>query len=151
MTANGVVGPYAVTASIPGMTETVTFALSNVKADTTTVITSWPNPSGVGQEVVFTVTVSSVPPGVVTPTGTVELYEVTSPGGLSGAPRRAVASQPLDQGTATFATSSLLGGRAHELLALYSGDESCNASTSALYTQDVEAFRLHLLPIFKDW
>jgi Bacterial Ig-like domain (group 3)/FG-GAP-like repeat/FG-GAP repeat len=95
------------------------------KASTTTAVTSSLNPSNVGQSVTFTATVSSSTG--TPPDGEVVAFKnggtIIGSGGLSG-------------GTATFTTSSLISG-AHSITAVYSGDATFSASTSATLTQTV--------------
>ncbi len=129
--ANGIVGAYAVNATTGNTT--VSFGLANLKANTTTTITSSPNPSLLGNTVTFTVTVTS--PSGGTPTGTVDFYETTSPSAPVRAPS---SSQPLVGGIAIFTASSLSVGT-HNLQAQYSGDANYNASNSALYPQQVQS------------
>src|SRR5205823_5238790 len=96
------------------------------KANTTTSITSSQNPSGVGQTVIFTATVSAVAPGTGTPSGTVSFRD-------SGTE---IGTGPLSAGVATFSTSSLTAG-SHIITAVYLGDGSFNGSTSGNLTQQV--------------
>jgi hypothetical protein len=110
-------------------------------ARATTTITSSANPSGVDSAVTFTVTVTS-PNGI--PTGTVELYEVTSPAASLSA--QAISARPLVGGVATFTAASLAAGT-HTLLALYSGDANFTSSLSAQYVQVVSAQPLVTLTI----
>ena len=98
------------------------------KADTTTSLTSSPNPSKVGQSVTFTATVTVVAPGAGTATGTVTFKDGATPlgtGTLNGA------------GVATFATAALSVGH-HTITAVYGGDASFNASTSNTVDQVVQ-------------
>ena len=91
------------------------------KAATTTSVTSSANPSGLGQSVTFTATVSPVSPGAGTPTGTVTFSDGGSPIGMG----------TLSGGMATFSTSTLAGGP-HTITASYPGDGNFNASTGPL-------------------
>jgi uncharacterized repeat protein (TIGR01451 family) len=90
------------------------------KAATTTAVTSSVNPSGVGQSVTFTATVTS-PSG--TPTGTVQFKDngvnLGSPIPLNGS------------GVAQLTTSSLTGGL-HPITADYSGDGNFITSSGTL-------------------
>ncbi|MBN2463258.1 MAG: Ig-like domain repeat protein, partial [Dehalococcoidia bacterium] len=91
------------------------------KADTSTVLVSDLNPSVYGETVTFTATVTAVPPGAGTPTGTVNFKEgaaTLGTGNLNGA------------GQATFTTSSLSAGD-HNITAEYGGDGNFNASNSS--------------------
>lgn len=84
-------------------------------------ITSNINPSAQGQSVIFTITVSTTPPGTGTPPGTVTLYDngVAIPG---------AANIPLIGGVATFTTSALTFGT-HPISALYTSTNT-NYATS---------------------
>jgi hypothetical protein len=60
----------------PGVqTLTITINFGGFPADTTTTLTSSPNPSVFGQSVTFTATVSPVPPATGTPTGTAWFFD----------------------------------------------------------------------------
>ncbi|MGC9195759.1 MAG: C1 family peptidase [Syntrophobacteraceae bacterium] len=87
-------------------------------------LASSPNPSSVGQPVTFTATLS---PG--TPTGFLSF--------MDGSTKLATAQ--LSNGTALFTTSTLSAG-AHSITAFYAGDSNLGASTSALLTQEVNAY-----------
>ncbi|MGA5821110.1 Ig-like domain repeat protein [Kitasatospora sp. NPDC094028] len=95
-------------------------------ADTTTVLTSAPDPSAFGQPKVLTATVTAVAPGAGTPTGTVSFFDGPT---LLG-------TATLVGGVATFTTSALSAGT-HLLTAVYNGDVSFNGSTSPVDTQTV--------------
>jgi len=92
------------------------------KADTATALTSSASSSQVGQAVTFTATVSVVPPGGGTPTGSVQFK---SGGHDLGAPK------PLSGNTATL-TLSTLGGGTQTISAVYSGDDEHNGSTGTV-------------------
>src|SRR5207249_548682 len=94
----------------------------NKGASTTTVLSSL-NPSGFGQSVTFTATVSGSGP---TPTGTVTFKDGTT----------ALATNALTSGQATFTTATLSGG-SHSMTAVYNGDIDYNSSTSSALTQTV--------------
>lgn len=101
------------------------------KTNTTTALTSVPNPSTYGQGVAVTAAVS--PP---TATGTVTFFELTcSPAPCSAKPV-AVGSGTLSGGRATFSTSSLSAGT-NLLTATYGGDTADSGSTSSTLTQTV--------------
>ncbi len=104
----------------PNYTQTVN------KADTSTSLSSNPNPSVFGQSVTFTATVSVVSPGSGTPTGTVVFYY----GSI------VIGSDPLSGGTATCSYDRLPVG-SDTITAVYGGDGNFNGSTSADYTQTV--------------
>jgi hypothetical protein len=93
------------------------------KAATTTTLTSDVNPSGVGQNVTFTATVSSVS---ALPTGTVKFK---SGGAVLG-------TATLSGGVATLATNSLSAG-SHKVTATYAPTPNFAASSASL-TQKVE-------------
>jgi hypothetical protein len=97
------------------------------KADTTTAVTTAPNPSSVGQSVTLTATVSVVSPGVGTPTGNVQFY---ADGATLGSP------QGLSGNAATYSTSSLLAGTRH-ISATYLSNLNFNSSTSSTVDQIV--------------
>lgn len=96
-------------------------------ASTTSTVTANPNPSVVGQAVVFTVTVAAVPPGAGTPAGAVTFFvdgQPQPPVNLNGA------------GQATLTTSSLgVGG--HTITAQYAGNVNFSGSSSVPFAQTV--------------
>ncbi|MFR9791020.1 Ig-like domain repeat protein [Streptomyces sp. MB22_4] len=96
------------------------------QAATTTTLTSAPDPSVFGEAKTLTATVAAVPPGVGTPTGTVDFFDGATLLGTSA----------LVGGVATFTTSSLSVG-SHSLTAVYSGDAEFSGSTSAVDVQTV--------------
>ncbi|MFJ2399650.1 Ig-like domain repeat protein, partial [Streptomyces sp. NPDC087843] len=106
----------------PVDTQTVT------AADTTTTLTSAPDPSSFGQAKILTATVAVVPPGVGSPTGTVSFFDGATLLGTSA----------LTAGVATLTTSTL-GVGSHALTAVYGGDGEFNGSTSPVDTQTVSA------------
>ncbi|MEU9499694.1 Ig-like domain repeat protein [Streptomyces sp. NPDC048196] len=110
--------PFAVSATYSGDrdfrpssgTDTQTVA----RAATTTVVSSSPDPSVTGQEVVFTATVGSVPPGAGAPSGT-----VTFDFGDGTAPVTA----PVSGGVATVVhVYTRVAGSPYPVSATYSGD-----------------------------
>jgi hypothetical protein len=120
------VGSHSITASYAGdagNAPSTSAALSQVvdPAPTTTSLGSSLNPSGLGQSVTFTATVTGVgPTGIVT---FMDGATTLGTGALSG-------------GVATFATSALaLGG--HSITASYGGDANNTGSTSAPLAQTV--------------
>ncbi len=123
VTANATTGSYYVTASATGVATPVQFALSN-KSNSTTTVTSTPNPSTFGQTVTFTATVA---PSAATGTVTFQDNGVNIVGCVN---------VNLNAGQATCATSSLLIGD-HNITAQYGGDANYNASTSSNYPQRV--------------
>ncbi len=96
------------------------------KVNTSTGLSSSSNPSVFGQAVTFTATVSAVPPGSGTPTGTV----IFKDGGST------LGSRTLSGGQATLSTSSLSAG-VHDITAEYSGDCNFNASIEGPLAQTV--------------
>ncbi|MFK4145116.1 beta strand repeat-containing protein, partial [Streptomyces sp. NPDC004065] len=125
------VGSHALTAVYSGDTN-FTGSTSPVdtqtvdQADTSTTLTSTPDPSVFGQPKTLTATVTPVPPGAGTPTGTVDFYDGAT----------LIGTATLTGGTATLTTSSLAVG-SHPLTATYSGDASFTGSTSPVDTQTV--------------
>src|SRR5207244_607253 len=80
-TATLTLGSHAITATYGGdtnFTGSDGTTTQTVLAGTATVVTSAPNPSVFGQPVTFTATVTAVPPGTGTPTGTVTFAEGTT-------------------------------------------------------------------------
>ena len=118
-------------------TSPATFALANTLAGATVLLESSPNPSSAGQEVAFTASVSGA---AGTPTGTVAFYE-NLPAGLSQSAETEASPEsanvvPLTDGVAVFTTSALAAGT-HSIVAVYSGDETYNGSTSNAVAQVV--------------
>src|SRR5439155_9104475 len=103
-------------------TQTVNAGNVNVNVS----LTSSANPSAFGQVVSFTTTVTPIPPATGTPTGTVSIT-------IDGTP---LGSFVLANGLATFNLSALSVGT-HSLAAIYSGDGTFTASSSATLTQTV--------------
>jgi len=98
-----------------------------VAATTTTALASSIDPSVFGQSVTFTATVSVVPPGTGTPTGTVEFFDGTT----------LVDTETLSTaGTAAFTTASLSVG-SHPITAEYLSNNNFSNSTSPVVTQTV--------------
>ena len=98
------------------------------KADTTTTLTSTPNPSRFGEAITFSATVTVDAPGSATPTGVV-YFNLEDGTTLGTAALNA-------SGVATFSTSVLATG-AHNVTAVYAGDENTKTSESAPLTQTV--------------
>jgi YVTN family beta-propeller protein len=96
-----------------------------MRPPSSTALTSSKNPSGAGETVTFTATVTG---GGGTPTGEVNF--------LDGA--KVLGTSPLSGGQASFNTSTLALGR-HSITAVYSGDTSFDSSTSSVLTQNVLA------------
>ena len=103
----------------------VSYSLVIAKANTTTLLQSSLNPSGVGQAVTFSAAVTS---GGGAPTGTVTFKEGTSTLGTG----------TLANGVAQWTTTGL-GVGSHSVTAQYGGDANFNASTSSVLVQVVTA------------
>jgi len=128
-------GPHAVQAvysgdgaALTGSTGTLNQTVN--KAASTTGVTSSMNPAGLFDQVTFTATVSPVAPGAGTQTGTVQFKnngaDLGTPVALNAA------------GQATTSVSGLnLGGGAHAIAAVYSGDTNFTGSTSAVLNQSI--------------
>ena len=122
-------GSHTITAVYGGDTNftastssTVTQVVNN--GTSTTALSASPNPSALGQNVVFTATVSG--PGAA-PSGTVTFKDgatTLGTGTLNGS------------GVATLSTGALAAG-SHTITAVYGGDSNYNTSTSAPLTQVV--------------
>ena len=112
-------------------TDPTSIDLTNVaevaSAATTTTLAAAPTSAIAGQPITFTATVA-IPQGS-TPRGNVTFLDGTTPIGI--VPIAA-------DGTAVFTTSTLRRG-SHPITAVYNGDESLNASTSAAPTVDVRS------------
>jgi subtilisin-like proprotein convertase family protein len=124
-TASSTVGAYTITAS--GAVDVnysigyVAGTLTISQSATTGLVASSANPSLPGTNVTFTMTVSPVPPGAGTPTGTVNFV---IDGNLAG-------SGTLSGGVASFATSTLTNG-SHTVTAKYAGDPNFLGVTNSL-------------------
>jgi uncharacterized delta-60 repeat protein len=97
------------------------------KWDTTTALASSLNPSGKGQSVTFTATVTSTSG---TPTGTVAFKD-------GGSTITDCGAKALSGGHATCTTASLASGK-HDITAQYSGDANFNSSNSSTLKQNVK-------------
>jgi hypothetical protein len=116
-------GAVDVAVTTPGGTGTGASLYRYVIPATTTSLSSSRNPSEAGQAVTFTATVSATG---ATPTGTVTFND----GGV------AIGSATLAGGTAALTTSALAIGN-HTITAVYAGNASFGASTSAPLLQAV--------------
>lgn len=96
------------------------------KAATTVTLTSSGTPSQFGRKVTFTATVRVISPGAGTLKGAVTFRDGET----------VLATVPLNNGRATFATSSLARG-SHTITASYDGDESFSGATSSPLIQQV--------------
>jgi large repetitive protein len=110
-------------ANFSGCSDTAAAKVS--QASTTTRVTSSPNPSGAGQPVTFTATVSPLFFAFVND-GTVTFFD--------GATQ--LGNAPVATDKATFTTSALAPG-SHQITAAYSGDTNYTGSTSTALTQTV--------------
>ena len=93
------------------------------KANSSTAVTSSVNPSIFGQSVTFTATVTAVPPGAGTPTGTVQFR---TNGVNYGSP------VTLSAGSASSAPISSLAVGNHPVTAVYIGDSTFKTSSNTL-------------------
>ncbi|MGW5446386.1 Ig-like domain repeat protein [Streptomyces asiaticus] len=116
---------YAGDAGVQG--SSVTGSITVAKANSSTLLTSSPNPSTFGQNVTFTAIVVAVAPGGGVPTGTVTFT-------ISGGPTLVGTLNGVGQATAS--TSALTAGP-HTVTATYNGDGCFNPSTSTPLTQQV--------------
>ncbi|MCQ8189701.1 beta strand repeat-containing protein [Streptomyces rugosispiralis] len=127
------VGTHAVTVTYGGSTGVAGSSASGSvtvgQANTTTTLTSSPNPSTTGQNVTFTATVAAVPPATGIPTGNVTFV-------ISGGPT--LTGTLNAAGQATVSTNTLTTG-AHTVTATYGGDTCFAGSTSPTVTQNVVA------------
>ena len=127
------IGSHSVTA-VYGADTNFTASTSSVlsqtvnKGNSATAVVSSANPSGSGQSVTFTATVSASAPAAGTPSGTVTFKDGTTTLGTG----------TLSAGSATFATSSLSVGT-HSITAVYGGDANFNTSTSSVLAQTVNS------------
>jgi hypothetical protein len=127
--------PYGITASFAGAegyrtSSDTSKSFSVQKASTMATLASSANPSTVGQQVTYTVTVSRGSAGSGSPTGTVAFSDGTTT--ISGC-----ANVGLSSGKATCqATYQTTAGSPHHITASYSGDANFGVSSAAL-TQTV--------------
>jgi hypothetical protein len=115
-----------------------TFNTVVTRADTSTTLTSSPNPSVFGQAVTFLATVSPRS-GTETPTGTLSFFQ-------DGSTTAFAIETVNSSGSATITTSALTVG-AHSINATYIPDtgSSFNGSASTTLTQQVAAYNVPLL------
>src|SRR5262249_49153015 len=97
------------------------------QADTTTTVTSSPNPSRFGQTFSMSVTVMPVLTGIGTPTGDVEINIATSQGNLAF-------FETLQNGSVSFNAPLFPPPGTSTITAEYFGDGNFNESTSATIT-----------------
>jgi hypothetical protein len=125
------VGGHPITVVYSGDTNFTTSTTSSLTQtvnhdNSSTAVVSSVNPTGYGQSVTFTATVTASAPGSGTPTGTVTFKDgaaTLGTGTLSG-------------GTAAFTTSALAAG-GHTITVAYGGDTNFGTSTSGALTQTV--------------
>ncbi len=125
LTANGTVGSYAVSAAVIGVSSVGQFALLN-RGRTTTAVTSAPQESVFGQEVVFTAQVAPSAPAAGTPGGTILFKDGDT----------SLGTATLVNGVATLRSSALAVGD-HPVTALYLGSTIFAASESPAYVHRV--------------
>ncbi|HMJ25791.1 MAG TPA: Ig-like domain repeat protein, partial [Pyrinomonadaceae bacterium] len=87
----------------------------------TTLLSSSPDPSSIGQAVIFTATVSSVPAGAGTPTGMLTFRD----GAI------VIAQMPLDSNGVASITKSNLASGSHAITATYASDTKFTASSAS--------------------
>jgi len=117
---------------------TTTLTVNSSTCPATATLTSAPNPSAVGQLVIFTVTVTST---CGTPTGNVTLAEIlpTPPGGQPPPPIILGQANLDKKGVVTFPVGSLAVG-SHGIDATYGGDETHPGATSNSVYQVVQQY-----------
>ena len=124
--SNNISATYGGDASFAASTSAILVQQINPAA-TAIALASSPDPSIVGQDVVFTATISVSAPGSGKPTGSVSFIDGTT----------VLGSAPLNgYGVATF-SSSTLSLASHSITATYAGDDAFAASTSTAITQSV--------------
>jgi len=122
---NSITAQYGGDASFSGSTSG-SYLHTVSTANTTTSLTSAPNPSVFGQSVTFTATVAVVAPGAGNPSGTITFT-------IDGVP---VGTVTLSGGMATYVTSTLAAG-SHSVSATYGGDSNFNGSAASAINQVV--------------
>ena len=122
-THSGMTASYGGDGSYSGSTSTAHSHTVN-QASSTTSLTSAPNPSTFGQNVILTATV--LPGGA---TGTVTFYDGATSLGIG----------TVSGGTATLNISTLTVGTHPSMTAAYNGDASYSGSTSVIYSHTVVA------------
>jgi protocatechuate 3,4-dioxygenase beta subunit len=122
-TANGTAGAYSLTASIPGVTSSPTFSLTNTQATPAVTLLSSVNPAKLGAVVKLSVTVNPA-----AATGFITFFDGANLLGRT----------PLVAGAASLSTILLTSGK-HSLIAHYSGDNNYNPVNSPALPQTVNA------------
>jgi uncharacterized repeat protein (TIGR03803 family) len=132
-TSSLAVGSHSITAVYsgdanysPSASNVVTQIVNATKSPTTTALVSSLNPSGLGDSITITASVTSTASG--TPTGTATFFD----GSTQLAPPFVLNAQS----SVSFASASLSAG-AHSITAQYGGDANFTASTSPVLTQQV--------------
>ncbi len=126
---NSITAVYSGDSTVYVLGSTSNAVIQDVESTSTSAVTSTPNPSGFGQQVTFTATVTPGAGSTVTATGTVSFLDngtQIGTGALAGTPA-----------TATFKISSLAVGT-HPITVTYAGNASFAGSTSSpAYVQTV--------------
>ena len=150
-TSGLLVGSTYVEAVYEGVTGFFSASTSNIVTQvvtapiaTTTVLSSSPNPSGLGKPVTLTATVTKSS-GSGNPTGTVSFYSGTPSGFHSP-----VGTATLNSGKATFTTSGLPAGT-DSLYGLYSGDTNFSGSTSPVISELVVSLPSRCTGRYTNW
>ncbi|MFI8437113.1 Ig-like domain repeat protein, partial [Streptomyces sp. NPDC079020] len=138
--AHTVTALYSGDANLTSSTGTTTHSVVTQPSTATTVIAS-PEPSGYGQPVTLTATVSALPPSTGTPTGTVTFT-------LSGTGGGSVPGTLDGSGVATV-TTAILGAGTHSVTVTYHGDPTfapSNGSTTHTVNQAATATTVTATP-----
>jgi hypothetical protein len=122
--ANNQSGAYAVTAAATAFAST-SFSLSNTQVPTTTTLVSSTNPTGVGQTVTFTATVTPATSGSLSAGGTVSF---TFDGVALGDPVPLVGGQATSPAT----LSAQMFAGSHSVIATYTGDFAFQTSNTTI-------------------
>jgi hypothetical protein len=122
--ANSLTASYSGDANYSSATSAAIQQTVNPKTATTTTVTSSQNPSNLSASVTFSAVVSPS-----SATGTVQFVDGAT----------ILGTGTLTVGTTSFSTSTLAQGT-HSITAVYSGDATNAASTSAVLSQSVKAF-----------
>ena len=112
-----------------------------VNAETTTTLTTSPNPSSLGQAVTLTATVAPVAPGTGVPTGTVTFRDGDT----------TIGTATLDATGSASIIISTFTAASHSLTAAYGGGGNFLASTSAAVTQVVNGATTTTLTTSPRW
>ena len=126
---------YAATTNFIGSSVAVTQVISptSTAVATATMLSSSANPATVGQSVTITANVAATVASTVSPTGTITF---TDSAGSSG--NTVLGTATLTNGLATFTTSTFALGP-HYITASYTGDTANAPSSSATFTQTINA------------